>query len=115
MKKTLFVIACILISSITLQSCSSKDDKISREVSNILLREHSSMSATVKDGVVTLEGTAKTEEEKHAAEEEINNILNVKSVINNVVVQEPPISPEELDREANVEARVDAIMNEEKK
>lgn len=115
MKKTLFMIACILISGITLQSCSSKDDRIREEVSKILLMEYSSMQASVKNGVVTLEGTAKTEDEKYAAEGEINNIVNVKSVINNVVVQEHPDRSEEMDSEANVEADIDATMYKEKK
>ena len=115
MKKTLFMIACILISGITLQSCSSKDNKIREEVNKILSMGYSSMQASVKNGVVTLEGTAETEDEKQAAEGEISSIANVKSVINNVVVQEHPDRSKEMDSEANVEADIDATIYKEKK
>jgi osmotically-inducible protein OsmY len=94
MKKTLFVIVCLFISGITLQSCTSKDEKINKEVSEILARENTSMNASVHDGVVTLTGTAKTEEEKYGIEGEVNAIVNVKSVVNNVVIEESPTPSE---------------------
>ncbi len=116
MKKTLFMIACILIAGITLQSCSTKDERISKKVNNILQMEYGTMHATVKDGVVTLDGTAESGEEIYLAEEEIKGIEGVKSVVsNNVVVKDSYIHTPELDIEADVEAKVDALMNEEEK
>ena len=69
------------------------------------------MQASVRNGVVALE---QTEEEKYGVEGEISSIADVKSIINNVVVQTPSIPSQEMYREAEAEARIDAIINEEK-
>ena len=110
MRKTLFMIACFLISGITFLSCCSKDEKLQKQV-NIVLQEYSSIHGSVKDGVVTLEGTAKTEHEKYEAAGAVGSIAHVESIINNVVVEEAPIT-EEMEREADVEAWTDATMDE---
>jgi len=111
MRKTLFMIVCFLISGITFLSCGSQDERLQKEV-NKVLQEYGSIQGSVKDGVVTLEGTAKTEDEKDNAEGAVGSIAHVKSIVNNVVAEEQPIN-EETEKEADIEAQVDAEMNEE--
>ena len=111
MRKTLFMIACLLISGVTFLSCGSQDERLQKEV-NKVLQEYGSIQGSVKDGVVTLEGTAKTEDEKDNAEGAVGSIAHVKSIVNNVVAEEQPIN-EETEKEADIEAQVDAEMNEE--
>lgn len=102
MKKMLFILTCVLISGISLQSCKQSDEKLKTNVDKAIEgRYNSTISTSVKDGVVTLTGTVETEQEKTALESDVRAVKHVKTVVNNVSVsqsnipsQEPVINPD---------------------
>ncbi|MCD7973124.1 MAG: BON domain-containing protein [Candidatus Azobacteroides sp.] len=87
MKKLVYLISCVLIAGISFQSCGkSNDEKIKEEVNRELTGNYSNVTSTVHDGVITLNGTVDTQDMKNSLEMNVRNITNVKSVVNNVTV-----------------------------
>ena len=104
MKKT-FYFSIALVGLLALNSCKPSDEKITEEVSKVATSEASlsSVSYTVKDGVVTLTGEVENEAQKMAAEEKFKTVKDVKSVVNNLTVKPVVVLPtaEELKKQAD--------------
>jgi len=88
MKKMLFIMSCVIITGLSMQSCKPNDAKVQSEVEKVLRTEYSTVSTSYKEGVATLRGTVMTQQEKTAAENAAKSVKNVKSVVNNIVVQQ---------------------------
>ncbi|RYG06343.1 MAG: BON domain-containing protein [Chitinophagaceae bacterium] len=94
MKKTLLRFSTIAIIGLTtvtaFDSCKSgpKDADIETSIA-AKTNETPALTATVKDGVATLSGMAKNEEEKTQYEGTVKSIEGVKSVVNNITVAPP--------------------------
>lgn len=86
MKKMLFMMACVLLAGIGLQSCKSNDQKIKDEIQKVIGTNYNTVNANVKDGVVTLTGTVDSQQTRSAAETAARSVKNVKSVVNNIMV-----------------------------
>ena len=90
---SLFTIICISVFS----SCKSKpkDEDIQAAIAGKLgaVSELSSVTATVKDGIVTLSGECKDEAGKAYAENIVKDIAGVKSVVDNCTIAAPPPPP----------------------
>jgi len=81
--------------SILIFSCGPKDAEVQTAVDTALRANNdlSGLTATVKDGVVTLTGETKDETLKAKAEEIAKGVKGVKNVINNSTVAAPPPAP----------------------
>ena len=90
---TLFiVIAC----SVIMMSCGGvKDSDLQAAIDQKIQAtpEMTGVSATVKDGVVTLSGECKDDACKALTENTVKGMKGVKSVINNATVAPPPPAP----------------------
>lgn len=97
MKRIAFIIACVIITGITFQSCKESDQKIQGEVNKVLAKDYAKIKSEVKDGVVTLTGIVESMEEKTGAENVVHSLKPVKSVVNNIEVQvpPPPVNPDD--------------------
>jgi hyperosmotically inducible periplasmic protein len=86
-----------------LVSCSPSDEQISQSVNKTLTDNESlsPVSASVKDGVVTLNGEVESETLKTLAETSVSTVDGVKSVVNSVTVKPPGPTPEELNKMAD--------------
>ncbi|MBL7698256.1 MAG: BON domain-containing protein [Chitinophagaceae bacterium] len=89
-------------------SCKSgpTDEQINQEVSSTLT---GGVTASVKDGVVTLSGTCPDEPCKSSSETSAKNAKGVKSVVNNIVVSAPP-PPVEMTQTDSLKKSVDALV-----
>ncbi len=87
MNKSLFLIA---LTGLFLFSCKSgvKDSDIQTQIQNMPALEH--LTASVKNGVVTLTGECPDPADKERCENAVKQIPGVKSVINNATVAPPP-------------------------
>jgi hyperosmotically inducible periplasmic protein len=98
MKKSILklsAITLIALGSLTaMQSCKSgpKDADIQASIQTTA-SAYPGLSATVKDGVATLTGTAPDEASKSAFETAVKGVAGVKSVVNNIIVAPPPPPP----------------------
>lgn len=81
--------ALIIVLSIT--SCSSKQESVQKNATEAV-KSVPGVSATVKDGVVTLSGTVPDASMKIAAETYAKQLKDIQSVVNNIVVT-PPSTP----------------------
>jgi len=83
--------------SILLFSCGKKDADVQSAVETALKANSdlSGLTASVKDGVVTLSGETKSESIKAQAEVTAKSVKGVKNVINNSTVAAPPPPPVE--------------------
>lgn len=86
MKKMFLMMACILMTGLAFQSCNSNDQKIQNEVQKVIMNDYRTVSTSVKDGVVTLTGTADSQTTRMAAETVARSVKGVKSVVNNITV-----------------------------
>lgn len=89
MKKTLLIAFCAIFSAVLMQSCKNNDAAIQKEVQTLVSEKIPGITVTVKDKVVTLEGTVDNEETKLEAAA-LAGIKSIKSVTNNIVVKEAP-------------------------
>jgi hyperosmotically inducible periplasmic protein len=95
MKKSILKLSAIALiacgSFTTLQSCKSgpKDADIQAAIQTTA-SSYPGLSATVKDGVATLTGTASDEASKVAFENAVKGVAGVKSVVNNITVAPAP-------------------------
>lgn len=90
MKKLLM--ACCLFAGLFLFACKPNDSKLQQAVTEKLMATPG-VSATVKDGVVTLNGEVTDDTAKQTAEDAAKNVKGVKSVTNNITVQVPVPTP----------------------
>lgn len=95
MKKILFILTCVLISGLSLQSCSKSDTDVKKDVDKVLNEQFSSstISSVVKDGVVTLTGTAESDVDKMSITSAVRGVKGVKDVMNNINVREKVLTP----------------------
>lgn len=89
------VLMALTISAALISSCKEKDSNIQSAVETTLKgnQEMSGISATVKDGVVTLTGECNDEASKTTAETMAGKIKGVKQVVNNITVAAPQAAP----------------------
>ncbi|RYF93460.1 MAG: BON domain-containing protein [Chitinophagaceae bacterium] len=102
MKKSILKFSAVALivsgSFTTLQSCKSgpKDADIQAAIETSA-SSYPGLSASVKDGVATLSGTAPDEAAKVAFENSVKGVAGVKSVVNNITVAPPaPVAPVEI-------------------
>ncbi|MDR0824740.1 MAG: BON domain-containing protein [Prevotella sp.] len=97
MKKLIFILTCILLSGTIFYSCKPSDEKLQKQVETVLAAAQSSVTGTVKNGVVTLAGTVDSDEAKTAAEIVVKAVKGIKSITNNIEVKLPVvINPDEI-------------------
>jgi hyperosmotically inducible periplasmic protein len=91
----LLLLTVMFSASVLLNSCGVKDADVEKAVAEKISAtpELSGISATVKDGVVTLSGEVKDDASKAMAETSVKGIKGVKSVVNNTSVAPPPPPP----------------------
>ena len=109
MKKiTIMLMSFALFVSIV--SCKPSDDKINEAVKAALAGNEtlSTVTSSVKDGVVTLRGEVDDDGVKSLAETTVRDIKGVESVVNSLSVKPQGPTPEELKRMADdaLQARV---------
>ncbi len=101
MQKKLHRILLTFIASASLSlflfSCGAKDADVQSAVVTALKANSdlTGLTASVKDGVVTISGETKSESFKAQAEEIAKSVKGVKNVINNSTVAAPPPPPVE--------------------
>jgi osmotically-inducible protein OsmY len=91
-------------------SCNSgpSDEQISQDVSSAL---SGGITASTKDGVVTLSGICPDEACKSSNETSAKNVKGVKSVVNNIIVNAPPPAPTvEITPADSLKTSVDALL-----
>ncbi len=88
-KYRLFVV--LLVVGI-LAGCGPKDDKIGSEVQAKVAADNPGITATFKDGVVTLAGQVDTDAAKAKAEQTARDVKGVKNVVNNLNVKPAPVA-----------------------
>lgn len=88
MKKFLFIFACVIITGMGFQSCKPNEQKVQSEIEKVLRTSYSNVSTNYRDGVATLTGTVATQQERTAAENAARSVKDVKSVVNNITVQQ---------------------------
>lgn len=90
MKRLLIIIGCAIVWGFGFQSCEDENEKTKSDVDKVLLSlPNKDISITIEEGVVTLTGTVKTEEEKIVVENSIKSLNSVQQVVNNIRVKEP--------------------------
>lgn len=101
MKKIVFTLVTAIL--FLLVSCTPSDEEINQSVQKVLTSNASlsPVSASVKDGVVTLTGEVESETLKTLAETSLTGVKGVKSVVNSVTVKPPGPTPEELKKMAD--------------
>ncbi|RYY27723.1 MAG: BON domain-containing protein [Chitinophagaceae bacterium] len=94
MKKSILQFSAVILlvagSFTSLESCKSKPKDADIETAiGAKSSTYPGLSATVKDGVATLSGTASDEATKVAFENDVKAVEGVKSVVNNISVAPP--------------------------
>ncbi|MEI6949263.1 BON domain-containing protein [Paraflavisolibacter sp. H34] len=88
-----YAIALLLTAGVQLTSCKSgpKDSDLQTAVNDKLRADpdYANISASVKEGVVTLNGTATNPETKNEASEDVREVKGVKNVVDNITVATP--------------------------
>ncbi|MDH6305020.1 hyperosmotically inducible protein [Parabacteroides sp. PF5-5] len=90
-KKTVLVCLCSLFAVCFLGSCKPSDAKLQQQVETVLTAAYPTVSAVVKDGVVTLTGAVESDEIKAGAEAVAKAVKDIKSVANNITVTPPVV------------------------
>jgi hypothetical protein len=101
MKKVSVLLMSLVL--IAMVSCKPSDEKITQDVQQALSTSAglAPVSASVHDGVVTLNGEVESDDLKALAASSISGISGVKSVVNDVTVKPKGPSPEELKQMAD--------------
>jgi hyperosmotically inducible protein len=88
--------ALLLIAVLVMTGCKPNDSKIKLAVEQVLKAkaETAATTADVKAGVVTLSGTLASEAAKKDLEAAVKNVADVKSVVNNIQVNEVTVPVE---------------------
>ncbi len=92
MRKTALIYVIALLSGVMLYSCKPSDEKLQKAVETALTTANTAVESSVKDGVVTLNGTVDSEEAKAAAEAAAKAVKDIKSVTNNIQVSAPAVT-----------------------
>jgi len=107
MKKMMFIMACVLATGLSMQSCQSNDAKVQDQVEKALKSDYSSVSSSLKSGVVTLTGVVDSQSEKTAAGNMARSVKDVKSVVNNITVRETaPATPTMTYNDDNIRSSI---------
>lgn len=95
MKFSKLFLLLTVTSTVCFISCNPKDSDIQTDINNKLKDkpELSSITATVADGVATLSGQVKSEEDKTGAAALAKEVKGVDSVNNNVTIDVPDVTP----------------------
>ena len=103
MKRSSSQIFALIVLAFVVVACGPSDEKISAAVTEALKTnpELSTVSSTVKEGVVTLTGEVETDEQKSSAESVAAAVKGVKIVTNSVTVKPKGPSAEELKKQAD--------------
>lgn len=90
--------AVMVMATIGFVSCKPKDADIKASVDKVLQANPamSTVTADVKDAVVTLAGTTIDDAAKAQAETEVKAVKGVKEVVNTISVPPPPPAPESV-------------------
>jgi hyperosmotically inducible periplasmic protein len=107
-KASLFMAVAILA---LLSSCKPSDEKITEATRQALSAnaELSPVTASVKDGVVTLTGEVASDDLKALAETTLAEVKGIKSIVNNVTVTPKGPSPEEI--KAMADSALQGVVN----
>ena len=94
LKWAAFLLSMFFLSAI-LSSCGVKDSAIQEKIADAVKTtpELSTVTSSVKDGVVTLSGEVKDDAAKAAGEAAVKAIKGVKEVVNNITITPPPPPP----------------------
>lgn len=97
MKKSLLICVCVLLSGFMFYSCSPDDAIIQGELKSKMIISYPKVTCSVRNAIVSLNGTVESEEAKAGAEELAKGVKDVKSVVNEITVVVPPpiITPDE--------------------
>lgn len=87
MKKVIFYALALMVSGLSLQSCSTSDKDLQANVQSELRKRTNQVTATVNNGVATLQGTVNTDAERFSVDSIARSVKNIKSVINNTTVK----------------------------
>ena len=94
-QKIISALALIIAIGVAAVSCKSKvsDADLKAKVESAISAQHADIAVDAKDGVITLSGTVATETEKEELEKSAKQAdeKNVKSVVNNIVIEVPQI------------------------
>lgn len=95
MKFTRGLIAIAIAATVGFTSCGPKDADIKAEIDKSIQTnaDMTGITASVNDGVVTLNGTCKDEECKTNCVKAVGEMKGVKSVVNNIALPAPPPPP----------------------
>ena len=95
LQKAFTILFTIIAFSAILMSCGVKDADLQATIDQKIQTtpEMTGVSASVKDGVVTLSGECKDDACKVLTENTVKGMKGVKSVINNTTVAPPPPAP----------------------
>lgn len=97
MKKMFLMMACVLMTGIMFQSCKQSDSNIQQNVQQELTSKYNSysVSSSVRDGVVTLNGMVDSQAQKTAVENDVAKVSGVKRVMNNVAIRASNVMPQQ--------------------
>jgi hyperosmotically inducible protein len=104
-RQSFFTFLLVGTMATSIVACKSKvsDADLQAKVETVLTN-NPTVSADVKDGVITLNGTVTSEEEKAALENAVKSTEGkaIKSVVNNITVQQIEINTDTADLSAKV-------------
>ena len=109
MKIKLFTVLALAV-ALFVSACGGKSDTDIQKAANdkLVADKISGITASVKDGVVTLTGDVKEIIVKTKAESSVKSVEGVKSVTNNINVVTPPATPPPAD--PMLQGRVDEAL-----
>jgi len=109
MKKVIFYALALMISGLSLQSCKTSDKDLQSNVQNEIRKRTNQVTATVSNGVATLQGTVNSDAERFTVDSIARSVKNVKSVINNTTVkQAAPVM--KIDADATIKSSISAAL-----
>lgn len=113
MKLTKGLLTVAIAATVGFVSCKPNDADIKAEVDKAIKAnaDLSGITADVKDGVVTLSGTAKDEATKTNAATTAQGVKDVKNVVNDITLPPPPPPPPPVEP-ASVSTTLDAATQQ---
>jgi hypothetical protein len=96
--------------ALSLISCRPSDEKLKAEI-NERLSMIPGISATVKDGKVTLHGTVKDEVAKSAVEDALKEIKGIRSIEDSAVIFKPPVAAEPVPVALNADQQLQKTLD----
>jgi osmotically-inducible protein OsmY len=116
MKSRSFLASVLIALTLTISSCGAKDEDVLKAYNDHAKTDGrlNNISASVKDGVMTLTGSCPDTDCRTYAEQQAKEIKGVKSVVNNIMVAAPvaPTAPVEISGDAALQTGVrDAVKD----